>query len=225
MTITEIGCMGVKPGLDIMDDNTPEGKVLTTAYNAVTVRPSGPQNAFWGLQVEDPTKLWAFFDFESVEAHMEFGKLHGVEIVKDLPSILTHSVFMKHLALTSSSPAAFKAPLTEIIFVHFPGIITEVRKTEHAKELGIVLDGMAAQSPHILAVSWGWSVENDFPSQLEGAEAGSVLAGVVGWHGVKEQEAFRTTAAYHNAEVMIKSLDGIVNFSSVWVLCRSSERK
>lgn len=75
MTVIEIGCMGVRPGLDIMNDDTPEGKVLPTAYNTVTATPGGPYNAFWGLQLEDSTKVWTFFEFDSVEAHMEFGRL------------------------------------------------------------------------------------------------------------------------------------------------------
>lgn len=74
MTIIELGRMGVKPDHKIMDESTPEGKVLPTAYNAVTALPGGPQNAHWGLEVEDESKVWGFFEWNSIEEHETFAK-------------------------------------------------------------------------------------------------------------------------------------------------------
>lgn len=75
MTVTEVGCMGVKPGLSPMDDSTPEGSFLSGAYRAVTVAEGGPYRAFWGTEIENPLRLWGFFDFDSVEHHEVFAKL------------------------------------------------------------------------------------------------------------------------------------------------------
>ncbi len=72
MPVTEIACVGVKPGFDIMDESTGEGKVLIAAWNTVAAAPGGPHRVYWGLQVEDPSKLWAFFDWDSVEDHEKF---------------------------------------------------------------------------------------------------------------------------------------------------------
>jgi hypothetical protein len=74
MAVTEIGCMGVKPGLNVMDESTQEGQVLIGAWKAVTSAPGGPHQVYWGLEVEDPSKLWAFFDWDSVEDHENFSK-------------------------------------------------------------------------------------------------------------------------------------------------------
>lgn len=74
MTITEIGLMGVKPNLDIMDESTPEGQVLARTYKAIAVAPGGPSQVYYGLEVEDPSKIWAFFDWESIEEHENFAK-------------------------------------------------------------------------------------------------------------------------------------------------------
>ncbi|KAJ4363470.1 hypothetical protein N0V83_009764 [Neocucurbitaria cava] len=52
MAVTEIACMGIKPGLNVMDDTTKEGQILH--------------------KVEDQSKVWAFFDWESVEEHEKF---------------------------------------------------------------------------------------------------------------------------------------------------------
>jgi hypothetical protein len=74
MTVTEIGCMGVKPGLNIMDEDTPEGNILSEVYKAVTTLPGGPHRVYWGLEAEDRSKLWAFFDWDSIQDHQTFAK-------------------------------------------------------------------------------------------------------------------------------------------------------
>lgn len=72
--ITELTCMGVKPGLDIMDETTDEGKILKKAWDAVIAGPGGPQRVFWGLEIENPLNIWVFFDWHSVEEHRKFAE-------------------------------------------------------------------------------------------------------------------------------------------------------
>jgi hypothetical protein len=74
MPVTEVGCMGVKPNLNIMDPSTHEGRVLTRTWKAVTSAPGGPHRVCWGLEIENPLRLWAFFDWNSVEEHEKFAK-------------------------------------------------------------------------------------------------------------------------------------------------------
>lgn len=74
MTITEVGCMGVKPNLNIMDETTPEGQILKGAWGACVNAPDGPRSVYYGLEIEDPSKIWAFFDFGSIEQHERFAK-------------------------------------------------------------------------------------------------------------------------------------------------------
>lgn len=66
--------MVVKPDVDIMDENSPGGQIITKAWKAVTSEPTGPYTVYWGLEVENPTYSWGFFDFESVEEHQKFAK-------------------------------------------------------------------------------------------------------------------------------------------------------
>jgi hypothetical protein len=74
MTVTELGVMGVKPGLKVMDTSTEEGRLLKSIYDKPTAFPGGPSRAYYGLEVEDPSRLWAFFDFKSVEEHRNFAE-------------------------------------------------------------------------------------------------------------------------------------------------------
>lgn len=74
MPVTEVGCMAVKPGIDIMDDSTPEGQILPKAWKAVLAAPGGPSRIYWSLASDDPLQSWAFFDFNSIEEHENFSK-------------------------------------------------------------------------------------------------------------------------------------------------------
>lgn len=75
MPVTEISCHPLKPGVsDVMDETTNEGKILMTAWKAVTNEETGPYCLYWGQEVENPSNFWGFFDFDSVEEHQEFAK-------------------------------------------------------------------------------------------------------------------------------------------------------
>lgn len=64
----------MKAGLDVMDESTPEGKIVTAAWKGVTSEKTGPFRVYWGMEVENPQNFWGFFDFESVEEHKKFAK-------------------------------------------------------------------------------------------------------------------------------------------------------
>jgi len=72
MPVTEIGCMGVKPSLDVMNEGTTEGQILSTLYNYVVTASGGPLRVYWGIETEDPSYLWALFDWDSIEDHEKF---------------------------------------------------------------------------------------------------------------------------------------------------------
>lgn len=75
MPVTEVGCHPLKAGItDVMDETTHEGKILTTAWKAVTNEETGPYCVYWGQEVENPSNCWGFFDFESVKEHQTFAK-------------------------------------------------------------------------------------------------------------------------------------------------------
>ncbi|KAF5653528.1 major facilitator family transporter [Fusarium sp. NRRL 25303] len=127
MTVTEVGCMGVKSNMNIMDHTTPEGKILTDAWKTVISKPGGPQRVYWGLESIDSSKIWCFFDFESVEQHRRFAEEYGANAVKDIPKICTYGEFSKHIKMVPSSDV-LGSPLTEIILVYFPQDISREKK-------------------------------------------------------------------------------------------------
>jgi len=72
MPTIELGLMRVKPNHAIMDAFTPSGQILQKAWSAVTSYPNGPHWSYGGAEPGDTSKLWGFFEFESVKHHVDF---------------------------------------------------------------------------------------------------------------------------------------------------------
>lgn len=85
MPITEVGCHPVKHGVDVVDETTREGQIMARARKAVTSEKTGPYRVYWGLEVENPSNSWGFFDFETVEEHERFAR----EFVSTEPGLRT----------------------------------------------------------------------------------------------------------------------------------------
>ncbi|KAF5694540.1 major facilitator family transporter [Fusarium denticulatum] len=161
MTVTEIGAMGVKPNMNIMDHTTPEGKILTDAWKTVISKPGGPQRVYWGLESVDPSKIWGFFDFDSVEQHRRFAEEYGADAVKDIPKICTYGEFSKHIKMVPSSDV-LQSPLTEIILAYFPQDISDGKKETLSSKIQEIL---RQALPDYARVAHAWGVENDFPAR------------------------------------------------------------
>lgn len=226
MTITEVGCMGVKPGLDIMDESKPEGRVLPEAYDIVVTKPGGPSRAAWGLEDEDPSRVWAFFDWESVEQHKDFIKTlvpasqkcrviadyspsHAPDAVKHIPSICTPSDIHNHVRLSPSTDPLV-APWAELILAYFAADIAQDDKDVASQQMERVL-----AASDVANRAQGWSLENDFPVRDGDGKTGTALMGVIGWASREAQAEYRKTDAYKEATELLKSTPGLVGTLNV----------
>ncbi|KAF4436788.1 hypothetical protein F53441_13173 [Fusarium austroafricanum] len=179
MTITELGPMGVKPDMNIMDPSTPEGQILHQAWNTCVTKPGGPRRIYYGLESADPSKIWGFFDFDSVEQHRQFAEEYGAEAVKDLPKICTHGEFTKHVKMIPSSDV-LGSPFTEILLAYFPHDVSKEKQEDLSVQLQEILKSFE-DFPGVTKLAHGWGVENDFPARSENGKPRSVLMAFVGW--------------------------------------------
>lgn len=74
MTIIELGVMGVQPGKSPMDPDTADGKMLHAAWRGVVEAPGGPGCVYYGLEQGEEERMWAFFEWESLEQHSRFAE-------------------------------------------------------------------------------------------------------------------------------------------------------
>ncbi|KFY24308.1 hypothetical protein V493_05329 [Pseudogymnoascus sp. VKM F-4281 (FW-2241)] len=222
MGVTEICCMGVKPGLNIMDETIDEGQVLTGAWKAVTSAPGGPHRVYWGLEVEDPSKLWAFFDWDSVEDHDKFARSFGGEAVKELPTILTHGKFTKHVAVAPSPPLALQAPVTGIMLAYFSSDISPDQTDAASANVREFSEKGLSKCSDVKSVSFGWGIENDFPVRGgEEGQTGSVLAAFIGWTSIDAHVEFRETKAFKDNMGLLRHMEGVVKLAMFHVSCQS----
>ncbi|KAF5618571.1 hypothetical protein F52700_12091 [Fusarium sp. NRRL 52700] len=204
MTVTEVGCMGVKPDMNIMGHTTPEGKILTDAWKTVISKPGGPQRVYWGLEAVDPSKIWGFFDFDSVEQHRRFAEEYGADAVKDIPKICTHGEFTKHIKMIPSSDV-LGSPLTDIILAYFPQDISEKRKVTLSSKIQEILKRASSDEAR---VAHAWGVENDFPARTEDGQPRSFLVGFVGLSHSEAGGDYHLTDGWKQAVSDVEGLEG-----------------
>ncbi|KAF4466088.1 hypothetical protein FALBO_7046 [Fusarium albosuccineum] len=223
MTVTEVGCMGVKPGLNIMDPSTEEGQILAGAWKTVTSKPGGPQRVYWGLEAADPSKVWAFFDFDSVEQHRKFAEEYGAEAVKDIPKMCTHGEFSKHIKMDPTSDILL-SPVTELMLVYFPSDISEKNQEELAELFRLIILMDLPDSPGLESLAHGWGLEKDFNVRGKDGQVGSVLMCFLGWAGVDAQAKVHETDAYKQTLSKVQNMKGAIGFCNVSLSCQHLER-
>jgi hypothetical protein len=152
------------------------------------------------------------------------GTRFGVEAVKDLPTILTHGEFTKHVMLSPSS-LVLQSPVTEVLLAYFRSDISAAGKDAAAAQLKQFVEKGLGECPDAKGVSYGWGVEKDFPVQGEEGQVGSVLMAFIGWPSVEASMKARETEASKENVELIKGMEGIVKLAMFHISCRSLERK
>ncbi|KAK2599521.1 hypothetical protein N8I77_011272 [Diaporthe amygdali] len=225
MAITEAGCSIVKPGIDVMDDSTPEGQILLKIWKGVTSHPTGPFRVFWGTEVENPANLWGFFDFVSVEEHQKFADEIAKDIVKDFPKILGGHHFTKHFNLAPYPHTALRAPVTEILLIWFPSDASQEVRDAATTRLQKFADAISEYAD-IKAINFGWGVENDFPVRDgEEGQKGSVLTAQVGWSSIEAHIQFRETDTFKDNIHLLREIEGKIKMTMFHVKARVLENE
>ncbi|KAF4973144.1 hypothetical protein FSARC_488 [Fusarium sarcochroum] len=209
--------------MNIMDDSTPEGQILTGVWKTVVSKPGGPQRVYWGLESIDPSKVWAFFDFDSVEQHRRFAQEYGAEAVKDIPKICNLGEFSKHVNMIPSSDV-LQSPLTEIILAYFPQDISKEKQDALSDQLRHILSQSFEGNRHVTKVAHGWGLENDFPARGEDGQPRSVLMSFVGRSTADAQSEYSKDDGYKAAMSRIEGLEDCTGIYKFTISCRHLER-
>ncbi|KAF1847543.1 uncharacterized protein K460DRAFT_332664 [Cucurbitaria berberidis CBS 394.84] len=226
MAVTEIACMRVQAGLDVMNEDTTEGQVLHRTWQNVISLPDGPSRVYWGLEDEEPSKIWAFFDWESVEEHEVFATMYGADAVKDLPKVLASGEFTKHVSLTPFPPVALRSPVALIVLTYFASEISVEEKDRAGSRFKLFIEKGLQESPEVEAVSFGWGVETDFPVRGgDEGQRGALLTAIVGWSGSDAGLGFEETDGWKESVEGIEGLEGVVKMAVVHIRCESLESK
>lgn len=170
-------------------------------------------------------RLLFFSRVGGVETELAASGRHGHEIVKDLPKILTHGEFSKHVVLKPAPPLVLKSPITEVMLAFFPANISQsTRDAATARFEQFVVKALHTCAD-VEGVSSGWGVENDFPIRDgEQGQKGSHLTALIGWPRIEAHLKFRETPEFKDNVALLTEMEGLIKLTMVHVRCRSLER-
>ena len=156
---------------------------------------------------------------------MKLSTRFGGEAVKDLPTILTHGEFTKHVAFTPSPPLVLHSPVTEILLAYFPSNISPAAKDKAGARAQQFVEKSLNKCTDVKAVSYGWGVENDFPVRDEEGKTGSILMMFIGWPSVDAHMKFREMEIFKENVDLVRGMEGLVKLTIFHVSCQSFRRK
>ncbi|KAF3038757.1 hypothetical protein E8E11_003804 [Didymella keratinophila] len=230
MAIVEVGMMGVQTGKTPMDPTTPDGRLLHDAWTSVIAAPGGPARVYWGTEVENPSKIWGFFDWESLEQHEAFAKSLGGEATKRFGEVFTPG-FTKHALLDTH---VLKAPVTEVMLASFPPDFFATQKDDVMRRFQDFQSSALDHCADVRGVSGGWGPENDFPlhhvSTIEELndgdkqKTGCLFFVLTGWGSVGENRVFRETKQFREYIQLLAEVEGCIALSTMLLRCEILER-
>jgi hypothetical protein len=149
---------------------------------------------------------------------------HGAEAVKELPTILTHGEFSKHVILAPSSPSALQSPVTEVILAYFPSDISEATKDIAASQFQHFAASGLVKTFGVQGVSYGWGVENDFPMRGENRK-GSILTAFIGLSSIDAQQKLLESGSFQESLGLIGKMEGVLKLATFHISCQKVGKK
>lgn len=141
--------------------------------------------------------------------------------MKDLPTILTHGEFTKHIDVTPAPSRALTSTITDVTLAYFSADISQDAKTKISTQFQQLLANNLGKCGNVTGYSCGWGTENDFP--VRGAEddlKGSLFITFVGWDSKEAREKYKDSDRFST----ITKQEGVQHTAAFSIECRSSER-
>ncbi|KAH7141517.1 hypothetical protein B0J13DRAFT_596402 [Dactylonectria estremocensis] len=224
--VTEFSYVTLNEGADAFDESTDAGKVLANALDTVLRQP-GAKRVYTGLEIENPSNLWLFLDWESVDHHLDYRKSeeHGPII----ESLKTHCDFTKGMnkhVVVNPFPVEdvldkTRSPVTEVLLAHFPPDYDADSRAVAKRRLEEFTGRGLKNSPDWRGISYGWSVENDVPVKGDESKSGALLVAFIGWPSVEAHQKFRETEDFKENISLLREIPGLVKLSAFHVSCLS----
>jgi len=197
---TEIAELPLKAGISL-DRRTDSGRIWEEVLSTVLGQ-DGAQRCYFGHQVENPSMLRLFVDWDSIDAHKKFTKdpAYG-PFVKSLLTLLDGGPKLFHVELKphpSPGLANSTAPVTEVFTAKFPSSISSSQKDEYAKNAEKFLEFLKTKQGFTGASS-GWSDEIVDDAKL--------FVGVIGWTSVDAHMDLRNSQEFKDNVHLIRSED------------------
>ncbi|KAK5094249.1 hypothetical protein LTS08_008668 [Lithohypha guttulata] len=199
MGATEIAIFPLQEGKYPDDANSTAGQVLRDTLNTLTEQP-GFQRAYWGREVENPTTLRLFVDWEDVDAHISFTKKDHykpfLERFGQIAVLDKAKLFHAHLSPHPPDEALSDhvSPVTEILNLYFPTDYSDADQNTLVENMKKMVSIIEKEATTQKASAGGWVVEDiEIPGT---SEKGKCYQAFIGWDSVEAHMDFRNHQAF-----------------------------
>ncbi|TLD25417.1 hypothetical protein PspLS_05910 [Pyricularia sp. CBS 133598] len=229
----EVSFLKTKPGVRADDDSTEAGKLMRNIYELITTQ-AGAQFGYWGHEIQSPTHMWSFVQWDSVEDQTRWHQNPDYTAMraKGLPMLDPQpAVFVKHIDVSPLPVVALDteaAAVTEVLSIYFPASTSSEDKAKISGAFQEFVDKGLEGYHDFKGASMGWGVENDFPLPGNSSdETGgyAVYWAFIGWPSVEADMKFQETDRFKENIGTLLGLPGLVKISSVHVSCKKVARK
>ncbi|CAM1509556.1 Fc.00g032950.m01.CDS01 [Cosmosporella sp. VM-42] len=224
--VTEFSYFAAKAGVDLSDKSQPAYQALLLAVDTALSQP-GAQRVYYGLEVENPSNVWLFLDWDRMEDHMNYRKTntHG-SMIETLASVLDFSKgLIKHVTVNPTPPIQVLdnsiTPVTEVLSIYFHSDIDDSSKANAVSRLEEFAETGLKTSPDFKGISYGWSAEDDVPIRGEEDKTGSMLVAFIGWPSVEAHMKFRDTQEFKDSIGLLRNIPGLIKLGAFHVSCKS----
>ncbi|KAH7259526.1 uncharacterized protein BKA55DRAFT_562704 [Fusarium redolens] len=211
--VTEFSYVTLNEGVNVFDESA-AAKTYQNVLETALKQP-GARRVYTGVEVENPSTLWLFLDWESLEDHENYPKTadHG-PIIESLKPIVDFS---------NSINKQDRSPVTEVLLAFFPADYDVASRATATRRLEEFTGVALKTSRDWRGISYGWSVENDVPIRGDEGKTGSMLAAFIGWPSIEAHQKFRETDDFKENIGLLREIPGLVKLAAFHVSCVSKE--
>ncbi|KAL9637211.1 MAG: hypothetical protein Q9164_002338 [Protoblastenia rupestris] len=202
--VTELATLPLQTGAEIENPNSPAGKVWTATLDTVSQQP-GYQRAYYGRELENPSLLQLFVDWDTYEAHQDFQNDRTyAPFVKHLMTIVDGEIEMRHANFEPHPPSAAvsgtTSPVTEVLTMYL-----EKKDEGFSKKVGQLGEVVLSKADGCRAVSSGWVIEEVEHECLGKGKKGNACVMVIGWESKEKHMEFKETQDFKDNIQLIRS--------------------
>ncbi|KAF5025441.1 hypothetical protein F66182_2464 [Fusarium sp. NRRL 66182] len=217
--VTEFSYVALHDGANVFDESSDAGKTYQHVLDTALRQP-GAQRVYTGLEIENPSNVWLFLDWDSLEDHQNYPKSadHGPVIESLKPLFDFSKSFNKHVTVTPFPPEDVldkqRSPVTEVLLAFFPSDYDVPSRATATRRLEEFAARALKTSADWRGISYGWSVENDVPVRGDETKSGAMLAAFIGWPSIEAHQKFRETAHFKDNIGLLREIPGLVKLSA-----------
>ncbi|KAL4732722.1 hypothetical protein ACLX1H_001741 [Fusarium chlamydosporum] len=216
--VTEFAYVTLNEGVNMFDDSA----AAKTCQNVIetALKQPGARRVYTGTEVEDPSRLWLFLDWDTLEDHENYPKSadHGPIIESLKPLVSFEKSINKHVTLNPFPPEDVldraRSPVTEVLVAFFPSDYSVASRAAATRRLEQFAGQALKASPDWRGISYGWSVENDVPIRGDESNSGSMLVAFIGWPSLEAHQKFRETDDFKQNIGLLREMEGLIKLSA-----------